>query len=250
MKFSLHIILIGFVLLTGCKESESEYEVETRNELSSIIRVIDNTHKNIYESRSQVGSQSRLSSNDFYNQQSKRFQNLSEDLAGAPNAEKFDTVRQYLEDIISLSNEYVYTKKGLFKHTLDISNKYKSYQDNLGDLADNTMDLNDDLTNTYIRNRLSQDFLAMREDSADFYANKVSVKDELEQYENTESQLMSTTKELNDVLIGFSFRDTLSFHTNYVFKDSVVMDMWSTLSVAELHPSDDMKSVFEAILNN
>jgi len=241
MRFASYLFLIIIIIFPAC--SESEYEIETREELSSIIRRVDNAHKSIYQSRDQVGSQSIMSSKDFYEEFSKKFDSIGDDLAAAPTAEKFDSVRVYLEDIISLSNGYVFNKEKLFTNVFELSNTYSSYYSNAEDMLESVSNYREaDYSRDYYLDRIIDEYADMREDSATYYNAEDSIKGLMDDYNTTERDLMASTMKLNNTLIEMNFRDTLQFHNNYLFTDSVITDVWNNTSGKDLRPSEDFST--------
>ena len=100
-------IISLLVLATGLGCGESEEDIQSRTEISSISRQIKGIYRDIRENKSSESTLNRLSLRNYYGEYTSDFRELRQILAAKQLSEKFIGSRTALDSIITQSMDYV-----------------------------------------------------------------------------------------------------------------------------------------------
>lgn len=224
------------ILFWGC--GESELEKQTRQEYSTVIRRIDANYQNLEDNKEQEESLSLIKVRDFYESYTSRFSEIRDDLASAPSAEKFDDVKNNLEDILTLSNSFVNNRQSLVIDAINASNAIGRYIDDLEDFVDYVNDYDRYSSERILNSRINR----MIEDSVDFYSAYNNLKANIGARDSLIVELENTSQRLNEVASEYDYPDTLQFYRNIDLEESIVAEVWENLKDVEMRPTRDARN--------
>lgn len=227
-------LLFLVIFVVGC--GETELEKNTRQEYSSIIRRVDANYQNLQDNKQQEESLSMMKSRDFYASYTNKFSEIRDDLAGAPQAEKFDPVKTKIDSILALSNQYMNNRQSILMSAFDATNAYSDYRENLSDVISYVEDYDSYSSRSTLNRRVSY----IIQDSIDFHKAYRELEKDINEKDSLVSLLQSRASSLNEVAKNLNFQDTLTFHQKVIGQKSVFTEAWDNLKGQSITPNEDI----------
>lgn len=227
-------VLFLVIFIFGC--GETEFETNTRQEYSSIIRRIDTNYQNLIDNKEQEENLSMMKARDFYSAYTDKFSEIRDDLAGAPNAEKFKTIHQSLDSVITTSNKYVNNRQSILMGTFKTTNAFSQYRTDLEQFVDYMVDFDRYSSVSVLESRKSD----VLKDSIEFYTEFNQLEQTIKEKDEIVDRLIKQSNNLNKIATQFDFRDSLNFHKKYLGDENIFTESWDNLQNIKISPSKDL----------
>lgn len=233
MKKTIQILFL-IIFVIGC--GETKLEKKTRQDYSSIIRRTNANYQNLKDNKQQEESLSMMKSRDFYATYTKKFSEIRDDLAGAPQAEKFEPVKIKIDSILTLSNKYMNNRQSILMSAFDATNAFSDYTEDLSDVISYVDDYDQYSSRSILNSRVSR----VVQDSIDFHKAYRELENDINQKDSLVLLLKNKAISLNKVATKLNFKDTLNFHKKVIGKKSVFTNAWNNLKGQNLTPNKDI----------
>lgn len=120
-------ILFGTSLLLFLNSCESEANKESRLGLDTTARKINLLNKQLVDSKTEEGKQSKLTMSDFYSGYSDKLNDAEESLAMLAITEQYTPAERDMALMMDLIRNYLNTRRELITNVTEASNSYSTY---------------------------------------------------------------------------------------------------------------------------
>lgn len=236
-------IIILTIFLISC--GETEFEINTRNEYSSIIRRIDSNYQRLQDNNQQEENLSMIKSRDFYASYIDKFSEIRDDFAGASQAEKFEPIKTKIDSILALSNQFINNRQSILMSAFEVTNAYSDYSENLNEVI-NYIDSYDRYSDRLIL-KIKVQFIL--QDSIDFYKAYSQLERDIKEKDSLILLLKNRASTLNAATKKLDFKDKLTFHQKVIDQKSILTDTWNSIQDLSVQPKNDIAKLNGDILS-
>lgn len=203
----LPFLFLILAFLTSCESQENK---NSRLILDKYVRKLNSMTLDVVLSRSEEGSQSKLTMNRFYDRYTSKFEDINNDLEFETISEKYSESRNLISNIARSYYSYINRRKIAVSYISDLSSAYSSminYKDDYIDYIDK-MTTSEYSKEFYLKMaRQSSDKLYEKELEYELSSYKYLI--EIDKLDSTAKSIDSISRIYNRNLAELKLKDTI-----------------------------------------